>query len=80
MDEVCASAACREVLCGSSGYSPKKIRAYGEASWNRWTRNRAVAGTVTKDARGREGLVMKFYVRLLFPSGAAIGGRKAGSK
>jgi len=41
---------------------PKKIRAYGESTWNRWTRNRRIASTLTKDKTGTEHLYMHFNV------------------
>ncbi|KAL1955274.1 hypothetical protein VTO42DRAFT_8872 [Malbranchea cinnamomea] len=40
----------------------KKIRAYGENTWNRWTRNRPVATTISTDKQGREHMKMHFYV------------------
>lgn len=41
---------------------PKKIRAFGEATWNRWTRNRRIAGRVEGDGPGGERLRMHFNV------------------
>ncbi|KMU78329.1 import inner membrane translocase subunit tim-21 [Coccidioides immitis RMSCC 3703] len=41
---------------------PKKIRAYGEASWNKWTRNRPIATTIEKDRLGNEHMKMHFNV------------------
>ena len=38
------------------------MRAYGEPSWNKWTRNRPIASTVTRDAAGREYMSLRFYV------------------
>ncbi|KAI4156499.1 MAG: hypothetical protein LQ340_000225 [Diploschistes diacapsis] len=55
--EVKGNAECRELL-GPAG----KIRAYGESSWNRWSRNRAVAADVRRDRTGGEHFFMKFYV------------------
>ncbi|OAX84706.1 hypothetical protein ACJ72_00927 [Emergomyces africanus] len=40
----------------------KKIRAYGETSWNKWTRNRPIATTVEKDRIGRDHMRMNFNV------------------
>jgi mitochondrial import inner membrane translocase subunit TIM21 len=48
---------CLEVLG-----NPKKIRAFGEASWNRWNRNRPIASTLSKDRMGVEHLHMHFNV------------------
>jgi len=48
---------CIEVLGDS-----KKIRAYGEATWNRWTRNRHIASRTERDGAGREHLIMHFNV------------------
>ncbi|KAK2741556.1 mitochondrial import inner membrane translocase subunit tim21 [Myotisia sp. PD_48] len=39
-----------------------KIRAYGEASWNKWTRNRPVATTIETDNSGNEHMRMHFNV------------------
>ncbi|ODH12835.1 hypothetical protein ACO22_07868 [Paracoccidioides brasiliensis] len=39
-----------------------KIRAYGETSWNKWTRNRPIATTIEKDRIGREHMKMNFNV------------------
>jgi len=40
----------------------KKIKAYGEPSWNRWSRNRAIASKVEKDGIGVEHMHMHFNV------------------
>ena len=40
----------------------KKIRAYGEATWNRWTRNRHIASRTERDGAGTEHLIMHFNV------------------
>jgi len=40
----------------------KKIRAYGEATWNRWTRNRHIASRTERDGAGTEHLIMRFNV------------------
>ncbi|KAK2858375.1 hypothetical protein FQN49_004794 [Arthroderma sp. PD_2] len=40
----------------------KKIRAYGETSWNKWTRNRPIATTIEKDRKGNEHMRMNFHV------------------
>ncbi|PGH18696.1 hypothetical protein AJ80_04349 [Polytolypa hystricis UAMH7299] len=40
----------------------KKIRAYGESTWNKWTRNRRIATTIQKDRLGRDHLKMHFNV------------------
>ncbi|KAM5446031.1 mitochondrial import inner membrane translocase subunit tim21 [Microsporum audouinii] len=39
-----------------------KIRAYGETSWNKWTRNRPIATTIEKDRKGNEHMRMNFHV------------------
>ncbi|KAF1811972.1 TIM21-domain-containing protein [Eremomyces bilateralis CBS 781.70] len=41
---------------------PKKIYAHGEASWNKWTRNRSIASRIEKDRVGMEHLYMHFHV------------------
>ncbi|KAK3082295.1 hypothetical protein LTS18_007851 [Coniosporium uncinatum] len=48
---------CLEILGDS-----KTIRAFGEASWNRWTRNRHIASTVSKDKMGVDHMLMHFNV------------------
>ncbi|KAF2091640.1 TIM21-domain-containing protein [Saccharata proteae CBS 121410] len=40
----------------------KKIKAYGEPSWNRWQRNRPIASRVEKDKVGTEHMRIHFYV------------------
>ncbi|KAF1987442.1 TIM21-domain-containing protein [Aulographum hederae CBS 113979] len=40
----------------------KKIRAFGEASWNKWTRNRPIASRTEKDKIGNEHLYLHFNV------------------
>ncbi|KAH8690767.1 TIM21-domain-containing protein [Talaromyces proteolyticus] len=40
----------------------KKIKAYGEATWNKWARNRPIATTVQKDSIGREHMRIHFNV------------------
>ncbi|KAK2775936.1 mitochondrial import inner membrane translocase subunit tim21 [Emmonsiellopsis sp. PD_33] len=40
----------------------KQIRAYGEESWNKWTRNRPIATTIEKDRIGREHMKIHFHV------------------
>lgn len=40
----------------------KSIRAHGEPTWNRWTRNRHIASRIEKDGRGTEHFHMQFYV------------------
>ena len=57
LEEVKGSAECRELLGPA-----KSIYAYGEPSGNRWTRNRPIASTTFKDARGVEHMNVKFYV------------------
>lgn len=42
--------------------NPRKIRAFGDGSWNRWTRNRAIPSRVVKDGQGNEELFMQFNV------------------
>ncbi|KAI1909417.1 mitochondrial import inner membrane translocase subunit tim21 [Ophidiomyces ophidiicola] len=42
--------------------NPKEIRAYGEASWNKWTRNRPIATTLERDRLGNEHIKMHFNV------------------
>lgn len=57
-EEVKASSECRELL------GPiKSMYAYGEPSGNRWTRNRPIASTTFKDARGVEHMHVKFYIK-----------------
>jgi import inner membrane translocase subunit TIM21 len=43
--------------------NPNQIRAFGESTWNRWTRNRHIASTTTKDRTGTEHLYMHFNVQ-----------------
>jgi mitochondrial import inner membrane translocase subunit TIM21 len=53
---------CVALLCGAGGKA-SKIKAYGEGSnWNRWDRNRTIAGTVTKDKQGVENWYIHFNV------------------
>ncbi|KAF2098793.1 TIM21-domain-containing protein [Rhizodiscina lignyota] len=40
----------------------KSIRAYGEPTWNRWTRNRAIASKLERDKIGTDHFHMHFYV------------------
>ncbi|CRG91414.1 Mitochondrial import inner membrane translocase subunit tim21 [Talaromyces islandicus] len=40
----------------------KSLKAYGEATWNRWARNRPIATTVQKDSIGREHMHITFNV------------------
>ncbi|EFR05085.1 import inner membrane translocase subunit tim-21 [Nannizzia gypsea CBS 118893] len=40
----------------------KQIRAYGETSWNKWTRNRPIATTIETDRKGNEHMRMNFHV------------------
>lgn len=40
----------------------KSVRAHGEPTWNRWTRNRHIASRIEKDGRGTEHFYMQFYV------------------
>lgn len=55
--EVQASAQC----CGLLGPAGE-MRAYGESSWNKWTRNRAIAATTRQDGSGRDHLLIHFNV------------------
>ncbi|EEP77310.1 predicted protein [Uncinocarpus reesii 1704] len=57
VDRIKADSACIEVLG-----DPKKIRAYGEASWNKWTRNRPIATTLERDRQGNEHMKMHFNI------------------
>ncbi|PGH16737.1 hypothetical protein AJ79_01610 [Helicocarpus griseus UAMH5409] len=57
VDRIKEDPQCIELLGDS-----KKIRAYGETSWNKWTRNRPIATTVEKDRIGREHMRMNFHV------------------
>ncbi|WEW59818.1 mitochondrial import inner membrane translocase subunit tim21 [Emydomyces testavorans] len=57
VDRIKDDAKCVEVLG-----NPKKIRAYGEASWNKWTRNRPIATTLERDRFGNEHIKMHFNV------------------
>ncbi|KAL1967040.1 hypothetical protein VTN77DRAFT_3564 [Rasamsonia byssochlamydoides] len=41
---------------------PKRIKAYGETTWSKWTRNRPIATSVEKDKSGSEHLRMHFHV------------------
>ncbi|MCJ1445210.1 MAG: mitochondrial import inner membrane translocase subunit tim21 [Stictis urceolatum] len=56
-EEIKASPRARELIGPSN-----KMKAYGENTWNRWTRNRAIASTITKDGYGRDNLLLNFYV------------------
>lgn len=40
----------------------KKIKAYGEPTWNRWSRNRAIASKTEKDGVGVRHMRMHFNV------------------
>lgn len=40
----------------------KKIKAYGETTGNKWTRNRPIATTIQQDSLGREHMRMNFHV------------------
>ncbi|KAF2424489.1 TIM21-domain-containing protein [Tothia fuscella] len=50
---------CVDVLAGGDA---NKIKAYGEPSWNRWSKNRAIAGKTTKDKAGVSHFRMHFHV------------------
>ncbi|KAJ9669683.1 mitochondrial import inner membrane translocase subunit tim21 [Coniosporium apollinis] len=57
VERIKSDARCVDVLG-----NPRKIRAFGDGSWNRWTRNRAIPSRVVKDAAGNEDLYMQFNV------------------
>ncbi|KAG5301811.1 import inner membrane translocase subunit tim21 [Histoplasma ohiense] len=57
VDRIKEDQRCIELLGDSN-----KIRAYGETTWNKWTRNRPIATTVEKDRVGREHMRMNFNV------------------
>ncbi|KAI9774589.1 MAG: mitochondrial import inner membrane translocase subunit tim21 [Geoglossum simile] len=57
VDRVKKDSRCIELL-GSS----KKIKAYGEPTWNRWARSRPIASKIQKDRTGTEHLLMHFNV------------------
>jgi len=40
----------------------KKIKAFGESTWNKWTRNRHIASRTERDGLGTEHLIMHFNV------------------
>lgn len=40
----------------------KSIRAFGEPTWNKWTRNRHIASRLEKDRTGTDHFYMHFYV------------------
>lgn len=40
----------------------KEIRAFGEPSWNKWSRNRRIASETRKDKNGTEHILMHFNV------------------
>jgi len=50
----------------------KKIRAFGEDTWNKWARNRPIATTIEKDQLGREHLKMHFHVEGPLNSGVVV--------
>jgi import inner membrane translocase subunit TIM21 len=53
---------CVRLLCGPHGRA-KEIKAYGEGSnWNRWDRNRTIAGSTTVDRLGVENWHIHFNV------------------
>ena len=56
-EDIKASPEARELLGPA-----KQLRAYGEPSWNKWTRNRPIASTVSRDASGKEHMSLRFYV------------------
>ncbi|KAH0544269.1 hypothetical protein FGG08_001532 [Glutinoglossum americanum] len=57
VDRVKKDPRCTELL-GSS----KKIKAYGEPTWNKWARSRPIASKVTTDRTGTDHLLMHFNV------------------
>jgi len=60
VDRIRASSECVEALCGSMGQG-REIRAFGEATWNRWNRNRPIASKTEVDRAGMEHLRMHFH-------------------
>ncbi|TLD36483.1 TIM21-domain-containing protein [Venturia nashicola] len=53
---------CVSLLCGPGGRA-KDIKAYGEGSnWNRWDRNRVIAGSSSVDRAGNENWHIHFNV------------------
>jgi import inner membrane translocase subunit TIM21 len=50
---------CVDILAGGDA---KKIKAYGEPTWNRWSRNRAIASKTEKDGVGVRHMRMHFNV------------------
>ncbi|KAE9961598.1 hypothetical protein BLS_001653 [Venturia inaequalis] len=53
---------CVSLLCGPGGRA-NDIKAYGEGSnWNRWDRNRAIAGSSSVDRAGNENWYIHFNV------------------
>ncbi|CAM9023004.1 unnamed protein product [Wickerhamomyces anomalus] len=50
---------CQELLQLEKG---KRLKAYGESSDNKWTRNRPIASTRRVDKTGKEHLFMRFHV------------------
>ncbi|KAJ5143710.1 uncharacterized protein N7515_002497 [Penicillium bovifimosum] len=50
----------------------REIKAYGEATGSRWSRNRPIASTTEKDRLGREHLRMHFHVEGPLNSGVVV--------
>jgi import inner membrane translocase subunit TIM21 len=57
VDELKESPRVRELIGPAN-----KIKAYGDPTGNRWTRNRTINSTVTKDRSGRDNMLMHFYL------------------
>jgi mitochondrial import inner membrane translocase subunit TIM21 len=52
----------KRVIAALGGSSKDEIRTYGEATWNRWARNRALAAREETDKLGAQHLRMEFNV------------------
>ena len=62
-DRVRKDPKCIELLAGSEGlHTKREIKAYGEPSWSKWSRNRSIASRHETDRAGIEHIHMHFYV------------------
>ncbi|KAH0565905.1 hypothetical protein GP486_000708, partial [Trichoglossum hirsutum] len=57
VDRIKKDRRCTELLGDS-----KKIKAYGEPTWNKWARSRPIASSIRKDRTGTDHLLMHFNV------------------
>ncbi|KAH9845107.1 mitochondrial import inner membrane translocase subunit tim21-like, partial [Teratosphaeria destructans] len=61
-DRVKKDPTCLQLLAGQGYHKSREIKAYGEPSWSRWTRNRSIASRHEVDRAGVEHTYLHFYV------------------